>query len=207
MLTTVKRIVGLGIAALLLGACAAAENEEAAQEIVEEAEAVEEAQSSPLPEIPTTYPANVTALRQLTDEDLQLRKQLMVIVEEHAASDRDAIYRVAPEYGREPEELWQTWLAINESFMHGGGASNYAVLPSDRMALQRKIIEALFPDSDIEFMGSRSTQSETRLGYRETVQLTVNGIYREVALGLKINEKTETAELIQLTIDGEEYRL
>lgn len=202
----IKKILLIGSLGLLLGACAgtdvsgeAVEADEGVDEIVESVEVVEQTAV----EIPTSYPVKVTKLKVLTEEDHQLRDELMEVVTEHSALDRDAIYNVAPEYGRDPEELWQEWLDINEAIMNGNGTRDKTVLYEDILVVVDLIFEAVFPsgiDSDSGSSGDWSGADGSH--FVGMTAVTVDEVSYKVEYSLEFDYEAETATLTNLVVDG-----
>lgn len=199
----------LGLLCLSLGACAVeAELEETVEatdiKTVEEAAPKEE--NILATEMTTTFKPRVTELRELTSEDRQLHKELSAVVSEHAGLDREAIYHVAPEYGVDPQELWETWLEIIDAIMHSDQGST-AILPQDYRLLIGEVLEKNINGHQIESKGATWEMQDNHQTSEASTNIIVDEEKYHVLMKFEHSDDFETAELTRFKIDGKTIEL
>ncbi len=198
----------LSLICLSLGACAAEDELEEAEakgtETVEESAPKEE--DILVSEMTTRFKPRVRELRELTSEDRQLHKELSEVVSENAGLDREAIYNVAPEYGVEPQELWETWLEIVDAIMHGDQGST-AILPEDYTLLMGEVLEKNINGRQIELTGATWDTKEDNQTSEARTSIHVDGEEYHVRMNFKHSDDMETADLTRFKIDGKTIEL
>lgn len=198
----------LSLICLSLGACAAEDELEEAEakgtETVEES--APQAEDILVSEMTTRFKPRVTELRELTSEDRQLHKELSNVVSENAGLDREAIYNVAPEYGVEPQELWETWLEIVDAIMHGDQGST-AILPQDYRLLMGEVLEKNINGHQIKLTGATWDMEEDQQTSKASTQLIVDEAEYHVQMHFKHSADLEIADLTHFKIDGKTIAL
>lgn len=194
---------------LLLGACATEDEvEETAEakviETVEEADPKEE--NILASKMTTTFKPRVTKLRELTSEDRQLYQELSAVVDEHAGLDREAIYKIAPEYGVEPQKLWETWLEIVAAIMHESQGST-AILPQDYRLLMGEVLEKNINGHQMKLTGATWDMKDDQQTSKASTHLIVDEAEYHVQMHFKHSDDLETADLTHFKIDGKTIKL
>lgn len=212
----VNKLLLIGSLGLVLGACSAATDTEESSEdttevaLVETVEAVEETEEISIvaDEITTTFYPEVTRLRHLTEEDLEWYDIIITRLNaiDDFSGDRETVYEIAGEYGKDPEELWLDWLEIVDAKWHGDNG-NYAILTEAYNKLTTEIIEKNIVGGKIENIGGGSKSDEESLITSAHHELRVDGELYEIAYVIEHIDDYKIAEIIEFSVNGEKIDL
>src|SRR5690625_3072417 len=199
----VSKLLLIGLLGLVLSACSAATDTKESSEnvtekaVVETVEAVEETEETSIvaDEMTTTFYPEVTRLRDLTNEDLEWYDIIMTrlnAIDDHSG-DRETVYRVAEEYGEDPEELWFDWLEIVDAKWYGDNG-NYTILPRGHNKLTDEIIEKNIVGEKIEFSDGGFNFDDENLISSVNHRLHVDGESYEIAYVIEYKDDYKIAE-------------
>jgi hypothetical protein len=190
----IKKLLLFSLLSLLLGACAT-ENDPKEQTVpVEEVEIL-------TPEMTTTFKPKITALRELSEEDYQIYEELLEVVAENTDDDREAIYKIAPKYDKEPEELWKFWLESKNTVKYGDMGET-AIVDADFLRLIEQVVEQNISGQEINVGAPRTEWDEEEQISISNVQVEVDGKQHHFRVKLSYSEDYRTAELMSLRVDG-----
>lgn len=190
----IKKLLLFSLFSLLLGACAT-ENDPKEQTVpVEEVEIL-------TPEMTTTFKPKVTALRELSEEDYQIYEELLEVVTENTDDDREAIYKIAPKYDKEPEELWEFWLESKNTVKYGDMGET-AIVDADFSRLIEQVIGQNISGQEINIGAPRTKWDKEEQISISNVQVEVDGKQHHLRIKLSYSEDYRTAELMSLRVDG-----
>lgn len=208
----VNKLLLIGSLGLVLVACSAASDmEEGSENTTEETvEAVEETEERSIvaDEITTIFYPEVTRLRHLTEEDLEWYDIIMTRLNaiDDFSGDRDTVYKIAEEYGEEPEELWLDWLEIVDAKWHGDNG-NYAILTEDYNKLTDEILEENIVGEKIEYSSGGFNFDEENLTSFAHQQIHVDGEPYEISYVIEHRDDYKVAEIIEFSVNGEKIDL
>lgn len=199
----------LSLLIFLLGACSAnadAENDtdtsvEESTETLEETEDEEEINLAA--EITTSFKPEVTELRELTDEDLQLYDELLEAVTENAGNDREAISQEALEKGTDPDELWETWLEISDAVMYKNRESTSVIKSMEHSYLIDQVIVENIEETDMRVTESSIMEDEGNHTSTATGKVRINGEEHNFRIQLGFSDDYREAELLQFKLGVE----
>src|SRR5690625_3972669 len=204
----VNKLLLIGLSGLVLGACSAATDTEESSEntteetIVETVEAIEETEERSIvaDEMTTTFYPEVTRLRHLTEEDLEWYDIIMTRLNaiDDFSGDRDTVYRVAEEYGEDPEALWFDWLEIVDAKWHGQNG-NYAILTEAYNKLTYEIIAKNIVGEEIEYISSQGSSDHGNVTINTTHQVRVDGKDYAVSFVIEYEDDYKIAEVVEFS--------
>ena len=190
----IKKLLLFSLLSLLFGACSTEDYPKDQTVPAEEVEIL-------TPEITTTFKPKVTELRPLSEEDYQIYEELLEVVAENTDDDREAIYKIAPKYEKDPEELWEFWIESMDTVEYGY-MGDTAIVDSDFSYLIEQVIEKNVKGSQIIINSPQSEMDEEEHTSISNVKIEVDGKPHNLRVKLNYSEDYRTAELISLRVDG-----
>lgn len=211
-----NRIKGLLLAstiAILLGACATANNINEGEETLEKADQIEnvgEFEVQPASNIKTFFKTEVTFVTELTTADRRLREKLERSIEKSSDSDRETIASIAPDYDMSPDELWHKWIEMTEGLSYGESGFGHVIRPISMTYLAIDVAQAVYPGSEITYTGMSGewdNMDNEFPKFNGSFSVTVNNIPKRLMVNLSLDKATEEVRLTSLIIDGEFIKL
>lgn len=217
--STIKKLLLISLTSFLLVACAAdndstnSSSEDVVEATEEETKTTsgeiedEEEKINVASEMTTFFKPEITELRELSDKDLQLYDELLNAVTENAGSDREAISMIALEKGEDPDELWETWLEITDAVMYGHKGSS-VITDMDHSYLIDQILSENIEENEVYIFESSTHREEEDRTSITSGKVRINGEEEyNFRIKVRLSEDYREAEMLELSIDGENIEL
>lgn len=203
-----KKILFVSSVILLLGACSSKETTEKKANSQPGIVKVDLPRNSILSsEITTIYRSVIHQRHEFTDEELVLFDIISErSSEKEAINDRTIEYEVAEEYGVEPSELSDSRQRyLTEQLF--SVTDNLLIDSQGWNQLDQEVVYKNILARSIEIKGSEGELDRKNRIKTSSLTVDVEGITHELIYQLQFSNDWSTAELIMLSVDGNEIKL